>query len=66
MEVAKSLKYTSDCGTVLSPNFPGMVPPGLWTWTIQGLKQDEYFVIYLHFIKGPAVKDDCDQTFKRK
>ena len=64
METAKSLKYESDCGTILSPNFPGMVPPGLWTWTIDGLDVTRHYVVYVHYVRGPGVENDCNQYLK--
>ena len=65
LETVRSLQYQSDCGSVLSPNFPGMVEPGLWTWTIEGVDPAQYFAIYVHYVRGPGVKDDCDQAFRR-
>ena len=52
------------CGVILSPRFPGLVEPGLWTWQVDGL-DNFYFRINLHYVKGPAV-EGCEQYFQSK
>ena len=54
------------CGIILSPQFPGLVPPGLWVWVFTpptGLRT--YYSVYVYYVRGPGVTDDdCDQYFK--
>ena len=54
------------CGIILSPNFPGLVEPGLWFWTFTPPDdQTIYFDVTLFYVRGPGVKDPlCEQNFK--
>ncbi|KAK2192053.1 hypothetical protein NP493_40g08028 [Ridgeia piscesae] len=41
------------CGVLLSPNFPGLVGPGLWSWTLQA-PADAYLVVDVSYVRGPT------------
>ena len=42
-----------ECGVLLSPNFPGLVGPGLWSWTLQA-PDDAFLVVDVSYVRGPA------------
>ena len=54
----------ASCGVVLSPNFPGLVTPGLWFWVFKppaGVTQ--HFAVTVFYVRGPDVIDlDCSQS----
>ena len=62
-------RFTSDekAGAVLSPRFPGLVPPGLWFWVFtppSGARN--YYSVHVYYVRGPGTTDpDCQQSFKR-
>lgn len=54
-----------ECGVLMSPHFPGMVQPGLWSWVLQA-PQDTHFIIYVYYVIGPAIVSEnslCEQYF---
>ena len=57
------------CGILLSPNFPGVVEQGAWTWRIDQEKEF-YFHINVYYVAGPASsatqEKSCDQFFSSK
>ncbi len=56
----------SACGIVLSPKFPGIVEPGVWTWTFEGI-ENYYFLMYVYNVGGPGLGGDgCDDFFQGK
>lgn len=54
-----------ECGVLMSPHFPGVVRPGLWSWVLQA-PQDTHFILYVYYVIGPAIVSEhilCDQYF---
>ena len=66
MESANSRTLTSECGVILSPRFPGLIQPGLYFWEVASANDYHYYEIYLYYVVGPNIKDDCTQHFARK
>ena len=64
---AKTLPSSVSCGIVVSPNFPGLVKPALWTWLIDNEAKDEYLSVYLYYVRGPGVAAGvCVNSFESK
>ena len=55
----------ADCGVILSPNFPGLVGPGLWSWTLQG-PDDAYFIIDVYYVRGPDATDSTGERLRSR
>ena len=61
-------RFSSQCGVILSPNYPGLAPPGLWFWvfTLPEINEHLQYAIHVFYVRGPNVTDEsCLQTFKR-
>ena len=66
MDDPSTKRFEATCGTIMSPNFPGSVQPGLWFWTFKPPDSNlTRFVFYIDYVYGPGVKDeDCEQSLK--
>lgn len=58
-----SQTFDDNCGVILSPGFPGLVSPGLWTWILRG-PDKAFFTVYPYYIKGPGLDRKCLQYFQ--
>ena len=55
----------AECGVLLSPNFPGLVGKGLWSWTLQG-PDDAYLIIDVYYVRGPAASESTTERLRSK
>ncbi|KAI0232930.1 hypothetical protein LSAT2_016795 [Lamellibrachia satsuma] len=53
----------ANCGVLLSPNFPGLVGPGLWSWTLQA-PVDAYLVLHVYYVRGPAASQSTGERLR--
>ena len=54
-------ELTESCGLVLSPNYPGLVPAGEWTWIITGPRMS-YITFHLGTVTAPG-KGHCATNY---
>ena len=68
MDGDQSTTVVAACGVILSPRLPGLVEPGQWSWILQAPADlvDAYLAVYVHYVRGPAISDDCSQYFQCK
>ncbi len=68
MDGDQSTTVVAACGVILSPRLPGLVEPGQWSWILQAPAYlvDAYLAVYVHYVRGPAISDDCSQYFQCK
>ena len=53
----------ANCGVLLSPKFPGLVGPGLWSWTLQA-PVDAYLVLHVYYVRGPGVGQSTGERLR--
>ena len=53
----------ANCGVLLSPNFPGLVGPGLWSWTLHA-PVDAYFVLHVYYVRGPGASQSTGERLR--
>ena len=59
-------RVSASCGVIMSPNFPGLVGPGLWFWVFTPpMDRQSHYSLYVYYVRGPAILDDeCDHSLK--
>ena len=59
-----SKTVVASCGVVLSPNFPGLIPPALWFWVFKPPGgTTEHYAVSVFYVRGPNFVDqDCSQS----
>ena len=55
----------AECGVILSPNFPGLVGQGLWSWTLQ-CPDDAYLILDVYYVRGPAASESTTERLRSK